>query len=276
MAHASEQQHWYDRQGNPVYEIPSADGKKMIVPDIRHARKNGYVPGFTAVNRMIYSFGLERYKIRQGILAALTLPRNENETDESYFERLEEDRQAHAKGRAEEGTLIHTAIEQALRGETYDTKWDAHVQATLTLLDKLPDWLVGDFKTKETVKGKQERDLFFDDHIMQLVAYRGGYVEGNSPHDFYKLESGIAIPEITFASPKGYGGRIDVLRKGEPGTALSQAPLVSIIIPVDDPTDIRHKVWDESEAKRAMSMFEHALALWQHKNRYDSSWEVSP
>lgn len=267
MAHVQESQHWYDRQGNPVYQVPSADGKSMVNPDIRHARKLGLLPGFTSVNKVLYSFGLERYKIRQGILAALTLPRNEGEDDESYFKRLDEDRQAHAKGRAAEGTDLHKAIEQFLRGETYDTRWHPHVSNTVKLLHTLGQNFVADFKSKETCKGKKDYELFYDDHIMQLACYKRGVARKLLTVEYDGRQFST---ETTFGHPLGYGGKVDC----HSGMVNGGAALVSIIIPVDDASDIRHKVWTQEEEQRGLDMFDSALRLWCLKNRYDSSWRA--
>lgn len=199
MAHVSEGQHWYDRQGNPVYEVPDATGKRMIAPDIRHARKLGLVPGYTAVEGMLAKPALTQWLIRQGILSALTLPRIEGETEEAFLDRLDQDRQAHARQRSEEGTAIHKAVEQRLRGEEYDPKYAVHadaVRALLLSLAPLNEWqtertfanpmgyggridacsadYIVDFKTKETLEGKTDRELFYDEHIRQLAAYGNG------------------------------------------------------------------------------------------------------
>lgn len=281
MAHASEGgTHWYDRQGNPVWEVPSADGKSMVTPDIRHARKLGLVPGFTGVSKVLYSYGLERYKIHQAILAALTLPRNPGEDDESYFKRLDDDRQAHARGRADEGTAIHKAIEQALRGEIYDPKWLMHVTSVKNLLATLPDSFLGDFKTVESIEEKEAKyrgkdkseALFYDDHVMQLAAYARGLHSGYVPGHLSVVKGWEAYRphcETTFAHPMGYGGKVDVVRFGDgPGPTA----LVSIIISVKEPGLVRHRVWGEDDVKRGLALFDHALGIWQHKNFYDSSW----
>lgn len=278
MTHTAESSHWYSRDGLPVYEVPSADGKSMVTPDIRHARKLGLLPGFTSVNKVLYSFGLERYKIRQGILAALTLPRGEGEDDESYFKRLDEDRQAHAKGRADEGTVIHAAIQQHLEGRPYDVKWAQHVGAVTKLLDELPPSFLGDFKTVESIadkeakyRGKDKSDaLFYDDHVMQLAAYARGIYGGKIGGAFNHASSYQC--ELTFAHPSGYGGKVDVL-KMEKDQPKEVRALVSIIISVKEPGLVRHRIWEEDAVKRGLTLFDHALGIWKARNYYDSSWE---
>lgn len=277
MTHASEGgTHWYSRDGLPVYEVPSADGKSMVNPDIRHARKLGLLPGFTSVNKVLYSFGLERYKIRQGILAALTLPRNEGEDDDSYFKRLEEDRQAHAKGRADEGTAIHAAIQQHLEGRPYDVKWAEHVGAVVKLLGELPPSFLGDFKTVESIeekeakyRGKDKSDaLFYDDHVMQLAAYARGIHSGVSQP---AIPWGKFVCEATFAHRKGYGGKVDVVRIAENDDG-GDFPLVSIIISVKEPGLVRHRIWEEDAVKRGLGLFDSALEIWKLRNYYRSEW----
>lgn len=265
MAHVSENTHWYDRAGNPVYEVPSADGKSMVTPDIRHARKLNLLPGFSAVERIMAAPGLERYKIRQAVLAALTLPRIADETEEAYLKRIDEDGKAHAKRRAEEGTAIHKAIEQFLRGETYDTRWHPQVSAVVAYLHTLGNDWVADFKSKSTLEGFKDYELFYDNHVMQLAAYKRGLVakllEGAKDGPDFQCET-------TFASHWGYGGRVDAHSRMVTGGAL----VVSILVSVDEPGTIRTKVWTREEEERGLDMFSHCLSLWQIKNRILTAW----
>lgn len=275
--HAPENSHWYSRTGGCVFSVPSADGKKLINPTIVHARKLGLVPGFTSISKVLYSFGLERYKIRQAILAALTLPRHDGESDDAYMARLDEDRQAHAKGRANEGTEIHGAIQCALEGREYDDRWHPHVRGVLELLETLPESFLGDFKTTESILDKEAKwsgkdksaCLFYDEHVMQLAAYARGVYSGNASRTPTDADIGKYICELSFAHPYGYGGKVDVLRMGR---TAGEWPLVSIIISVKEPGLVRHRVWGQDDIKRGITIFDHALGVWQAKNRYDSSW----
>lgn len=267
MSHTGEGVHWYHRDGSACYEVPDSTGKRMITPTLVHARKLGLLPGFSAVERIMASPGLERYKIRQAVLAALTLPRIADESDEAFLKRVDTDGMAHARNRADEGKEIHKAIEQFLRGKTYDVRWHAQVSAVAKYLHTLGNDWVADFKSKQTLAGLKDYELFYDNHIMQLVAYKRGLVrkllEGNqgSPKDWVRCET-------TFGHPLGYGGRVDAHSPSVTQGALC----VSILISVDEPGEIRTRVWDEKESIRAEDMFAMCLKLWQAKNRYDSGW----
>lgn len=255
IVHASESTHYYRHDGSPVLSVPSADGKKMIAPDIRHARKYSLVPGYTSVAAVLSRPGLERWKVRQAVLAALTLPRAPGESDIDFLNRLDQDANAWTRKRADEGTAIHKAIEQSLRGEPHDPAWTPQVKAVRALIEMLPNDFIGDFKTKDSLKDKRDSELYFDEYAMQLAAYQ------------HALESrtGALNVEHAFAHASGYGGRVDVSR-GAPLTA------VSILISVQEPGLVCHKLWNREELARGFSLFEHALGVWKLRNNYDSSF----
>ncbi len=94
---ASESGHWYQRDGTPVYEVPGADGKKMVTPDIRHARKMGLLPGATTIIGCADKPGLTVWKIEQSILSSMTLPRRPHEPDTEFIKRVVEDSQEQGK-----------------------------------------------------------------------------------------------------------------------------------------------------------------------------------
>lgn len=253
-AHVSESGHWYTRDGKPIYECPSADGKKMVNITIVQARKLGLLPGCTSVIKILASPGLERWKVRQGIMAALTLSRIGEETDAEYLDRIEADSKAHAKKRAEEGTLIHAAVEGFMRGESYDIDLHPHVSGTMQELNRLftgHKWqpevvkvhqmgygcridgvsslgVVGDWKTKEFAPEAKDYELFYDEHIMQLAANKRA--------------------------------------------AGATGPCVSVIINVKHPGTVRTKVWSAEEEARGLSLFDAAHRLWCLKNKYEPSW----
>jgi hypothetical protein len=248
---AAESLHWYYPDGRPAYEVPNADGSKMINPDIRHARKLGLLPSVTTVMRVLAAPGLERWKREQFALSALTLTRLENEPDERFLRRVEEDSRAWAAKRADEGTRLHAAIEQAFRDEPFDPAFYDHVALVRQKLEQLPLAFVGDFESKDTLEGKLERDLFYDEHVMQLAAYARALKNPDRGLHFEECVVGV-----------GYAGRCDVHRCGS-----LIAPLVSIMVGIR-PAAVMVKIWEPAEAERGWQMFQHALALWQLKNRY--------
>lgn len=252
--HAAQSLHWYWPDGRPAYEVPGSKPNTLVTPDIRHARKLGLLPSVTSVMRIVAAPALERWKREQFALAALTLTRLPHEPDAAFLRRVDQDAQAWSKERAGEGTRVHAAIERAFRGESVEPEFVEHVAKVRNALADLPRAFVGDFKTKDTLDGKTERMLFFDEHVMQLAAYAHAL-------DAY----GDELAFETCVTTSEYGGRCDVHRHGS-----MIAPLVSIMVGIR-PVAVQVKIWDSAEAERGWQMFRHALALWQLKNHWKGS-----
>ncbi len=140
----SESQHWYDRDGRPAYEVMGANGK-MRGTTIRDARKLGLVPSVTTVLSVKAKPALEAWKVRQGILAALTLAREPGEPDDSYLDRVMRDSKQQVVDAADEGTRIHDAIERSYKGLRVSPDYAKHVQAARAEVDRLfpgvEDWI---------------------------------------------------------------------------------------------------------------------------------------
>lgn len=132
--HAAQSGHWYDEHGNQIVEVLGSSGK-MVRPDLRHARKHDLARGVTSIIRLLDKPQLTRWQIRQGILAALTLPRLEAETEEAWLDRVEEDGKATAIAAADEGTRIHAAIQAHYQGQPVPDDYREHVAGVVLHLD---------------------------------------------------------------------------------------------------------------------------------------------
>ena len=196
MAHPAESTHWYGRTGLPAYTVTGLNGKERPTT-LRDARKQGLAPSTTTIIRSAAAPALERWKVNQGILAALTLPRKEGESDEAYLARVVQDSKEQARKAAEKGTAIHAAIQGDYEDAETPPEYAAHVIGAAAVVEKHTGWhdwtpersfyhplgyggkvdlscdgWVIDFKTKEY---KPEDDLkAWDEHAMQLAAYREG------------------------------------------------------------------------------------------------------
>ena len=174
----------------------------MVKPDIRHAKKLGLYPGTTTIIREAAKPGLERWKQTQAILSALTLPRLDGESLDSFAERALRDSGEQAKKAAEKGTNIHASIQAHYEGLEYPDEHKVFVANTAIAIEKkygvssfcaeesfasnlgyggkidlYTDELVIDVKSKEfseeQLADKKFR-LAWDEHAQQLAAYRGG------------------------------------------------------------------------------------------------------
>ena len=194
-SHAAESGHWYDRNGEPAYTIVGANGKARPTT-LRDARKLNLVPSVTTIIKVAAQPGLDRWKQEQTLLAALTLPKVDDESDSDYIARILDDSKEAARSAADAGTDIHASIEAFYHGEVRN-RHQEHVQGFVTALQEhcgqhawvaersfshesgfggkvdlhAPGFVV-DVKTKEFTDPAKVQG--YDEHLMQLAAYRVG------------------------------------------------------------------------------------------------------
>lgn len=268
MAHAAEWGHWYDREGNPVYEMPYADAKRPGTRPVtlRDAKKLGLVPGVSGVSRCAAAPALERWKTEQVLLSALTLPRIDGETMDSLKGRIQEDAQQQAEKARAKGTAIHAAIQGAYEGKAVDLSFAPYVESACEAIDgwtktlgrmrwqaeksfacqfgfggkadlcayegegfAFAPGMVADIKTKEFTSAQPEKQLAWDDNCIQLAAYR----------------MGLGMPKARCANV--------FVSVNEPGLAVVHE-------------------WEEGDLERGWRMFLALLQYWMAKNRFNSSW----
>jgi len=193
---ASEAGHWYDsKTGEPRYTITGKNGVERATT-LRDARPENWVPGVTTITACDARFALERWKAEQLLLAGLTLPRMDSESEPDWISRVWTDSQEQAKKAAKRGTEVHAAVEAHYAGQDYDsrlTSWVDSITQTVEREFGKPDWkpeksfasalgyggkvdlhsahAVIDFKGKE---GPREKWKTYDEHAMQLAAYAHG------------------------------------------------------------------------------------------------------
>lgn len=244
-------EHWYTRDGSPCYQLRGKDDRPRPVT-LRDARKMALVPSVTTVLGVVAKPQLEAWKVKQGVMAALTLSRDPGESDDDYIARLLEDSKQQAIAAAQEGTQIHDAIERAFNGNAGSLRYDAHVTgACRALFEAFPninDW----------------------------------------------------IPERSFSSPLGYGGKVDLFSpstgiivdwKGKDGDftdgkrlaydqhwqlaayqrglGFNPGVMVSGFVSRTHPGAVKLHIWDSQDAEEGLRVFDSALALWRAMRGYD-------
>lgn len=187
--------HWYRLDnGEPCYTIVGKNGKERPTT-LRDARALALVPSVTGIIRCAAAPQLEKWKRNQLLLSALTLPRIDGETEEAWLARVEQDWQEEGRAAADRGTQIHAAIEQHFRGEIPDEEMFPYVMSAKDAILAhcgeqawssersfahfdgyggktdlhSQEWVI-DVKTKDP----PFPDKLYDEHLMQLAAYRRG------------------------------------------------------------------------------------------------------
>jgi hypothetical protein len=205
IARSAESVHWYQQSGAPQYTVKAKDGSDRPTT-LRDARKMNLVPSVSTIIKVAAKPGLEQWKLEQMLLAALTLPKAPDEPEKAYIARIVADSKETGKQAAELGTRIHESIEKwyggqkevehkeiALRFEEfvfnhfgthphqdwltehsfadpmgYGGKVDLYCKPD----QYAPTGIVLDAKSKDF--GPDDKVDAYDEHLMQLAAYRHG------------------------------------------------------------------------------------------------------
>lgn len=196
--YVAESGHWYcAKTGEPRYTTISKSTGKERPTTLADARKENLVPSVSTIIQQLAKPGLTAWQNEQLLMAALTLPRLENESEQDWINRILIDSKSASKDARDRGTDIHAVIEQFYRGDVYLPEYPAYVhKVNQALVDAFGPqvWIaedsfahpsgfggkvdiyartgfVVDIKTSE--KNVDEIKPFHD-HLMQLSAYRNG------------------------------------------------------------------------------------------------------
>jgi len=105
----AESGHWYTKDGVPAYTTIGKTGERATT--LRDARKLGLLPSVTTIIGIMAKAGLDNWKQQQVLLAALTLPRLQTESEQEWLTRVMQDSRATGREAAERGTAIHAIIQ---------------------------------------------------------------------------------------------------------------------------------------------------------------------
>lgn len=250
-------EHWYSRSGEPRYEVLAASGLPRATT-LSDARKHGYVPSVTTVLGVLAKPALETWKVKQGILAALTLTRLPNESDEAYLARVLSDSGEQAKKAAEEGTRIHDACEHAMKGQPFPPAYVLHVAAVKDELARLfPD----------------VRDWIAEASFASPLGY-GGKVDLHSPSTGivvdYKGKDGDFSDGKKLAYDQHYQ-----LAAYQVGLELPRNVCANFFVSRTHPGCLASHVWKVADMEHGWQVFEAALATWKRLRKFDSGFETA-
>ncbi len=190
--------HWYTQDGEPMHWVPNKSKPGETRPTtIRDAKKLNLRPSVTEILKVPAKPGLEKWKQEQLLMAALTLPRIEDETLDEFMARAKADSEEQVSEAVEKGNAIHADLEKYFSGFVVHDH-GIEVGAVVDLLDDLcgpQDWvseqtfaapdfggmvdlhstagdgIIVDFKTKD---GDLSGRLNWAEQEMQMAAYAVG------------------------------------------------------------------------------------------------------
>jgi hypothetical protein len=253
--------HWYKQEDGlllPKYEVPNKSKPGMMrKTTLADAKKGNYWPSITNVLGVLNKPALTNWLITQGILAALTLPRKPDESEDQFADRVVTDMDTEGATAREFGTRIHDALDARLQGMSIPADEDPVVtpylkevwawmqENVINVIDteyyvgnprvcvagrldvkaELREWpkAILDFKTQKVRNGKA---AFYDEWPLQLAAY----------------------------------AQCD----NEP-----DALLISVVIDSVHPGPCYVKAWDYNQRERHWQLFQNAFELWCYSKGWD-------
>lgn len=266
LIHRESPSHWYLPDGTPYHDVPRADGNGLRSVTLRDARKVNALPSVTNILGVLAKPGLDAWKQEQAILAALTLPKQDDEPLDAFAKRVVTDMGEQVTQAADLGSAVHAAIEVYLQtGEPPENDdirrlfeparlWiDDHIERValvetvavhgelgfagrIDLVAKLKPagcWAVIDFKTQKMKPSKKGiyQASFYETWPLQLIAY---------------FEALNAMGECS--------------RKLE--------DIASVVINSVEPTPVQVKVWPREEHAAYWQAFQAARELWCFSKSY--------
>jgi hypothetical protein len=249
--------HWYSRAGDPAYQqITKAGGFRAT--DLRDARKLALVPSVTTVLAVVAKEQLVGWRIDQAILAALTLPRREGESEADLLRRIKTDSQAQAKAAAEEGTRIHDAIEAYFKeGCPSSSPYILHVRAVRAELSRLfPD--VTDWTPEQSFASED--------------GY-GGKVDLHSPSTGIVVDFKGKDGDFTDGKKLAYDQHWQ-LAAYQRGLCLPRNVCANVFVSRTHPGKVASHVWSAEAVAEGWEVFASALSLWKALKRFDSGFSA--
>lgn len=249
--------HWYDRTGRPAYEVAAKAGH-MRPTTLRDARTLGLTPSVTTVLAVIDKPALNDWKVEQGILAALTLPRRAGEPEKVWLDRVRADSKKQAKDAAELGTKIHDAIEASFLGRNFPSEFDQHVKGVHDKLNELypgvNDWVV-------------EKSFAHPSGF-------GGKVDIHSPRERLAGDHKGKDGDFTDGKRLAYDQHWQ-LAAYQRGLGLPHVEAFNLFFSRTHPGRVAYHIWPAEQMQAGWRVFEAALQLWVAMKGFDPSFNAS-
>lgn len=208
----AESGHWYDKDGRPAYTQIVATGKNKggeRPTTVRDARKLSLLPSVTTISSILDKPALTHWKVMRALallkwdiytwMKEKGMPANIS----AAFKIMFKVKQPDMENKAQRGSEIHGALEAWLHDEVYASEFDPYIAilddvlcdlgidykqvdaersfgselgygGAVDLSYNVGDGVIIDFKTKDMDHEKCEKLKAYDEHIMQLAAYRMG------------------------------------------------------------------------------------------------------
>lgn len=246
---ASESNHWYTREGVPMYTVEAKKGGQRATT-LRDARSMNLVPSVTTILNVAAKPALLAWMQQQVLLAALTLPRRPDEPEKDYIDRIISDSKEQGKAAADAGTDIHASIQ----GHYEDKPTGKHQESVTACVQAITDH----FGQRQWVSER-------------AFAHEAGF--GGKCDLFAGGGEGVVVDIKTkeFTDPDkigGYDEHLMQLAAYRVGLGIPKARCANVFVSRNVPGLVVVKEWPLEELDTGWEMFMHLLAFWQLKNNH--------
>lgn len=249
---ATQAGHWYARDGSPAYTVTGKNGK-VRAATLRDARELDLVPSVTAILKLEAAPALENWRVMQALLSAMTLPRIEGESEDSFMRRALDDSRQQAIKAAERGTYLHGLLEKVM--VTRATMMSSEDAA---IIMPVVNWLDVNFSG---YSWSPERSFACEHGFGGKLDLHGTSGETTVILD-YKFKADI-IPGKTLA----YDNHSTQLAAYANGLNCPRARCVNLFISSTEPGVIVPVEWESADIEQGWKAFECLLALWKCRRK---------
>ena len=246
---ASESNHWYTRDGVPMYTVEAKKGGQRNTT-LRDARTMSLVPSVTTVLNIAAKPALLAWMQQQVLYAALTLPRRPDEPEKEYIDRIINDSKEQGRSAADAGTDIHASIQGFYEGRSTGK----HAEMVSACASAIENWVGPRTWISE-----------------RAFAHEAGF---GGKCDLYCAEDGGFVADIKtkeFTDPDKIGGYDDhmmQLAAYRVGLGVPTARCANVFVSRNVPGLVVVKEWPIEQLDTGWQMFMHLLSFWQLKNNH--------
>lgn len=257
---ASESNHWYTRDGVPMYTVEAKKGGQRATT-LRDARTMNLVPSVTTILNVAAKPALLAWMQQQVLYAALTLPRRPDEPEKDYIDRIISDSKEQGKAAADAGTDIHASIQ----GHYENQPTGKHQESVDACVQSIKNYF-GDHQWVSERAFAHEAG--FGGKCDLFVPVTSNWQTTHDP-DFHGIVVDIKTKEFTDPSKvEGYDEHLMQLAAYRVGLGIPKARCANVFVSRNVPGLVVVKEWSLEDLDSGWEMFMHLLAFWQLKNKH--------
>ena len=278
--------HWYTKDAKACHWVEGKNGK-MRDTTLRDARTKSLLPSVTEIINTLDKPALVNWKIKQVLLAALTLPHEDGEgADSYYYTRVMKDAFTESNNARDRGLVIHDCIELIWNFDDTGHVFNDIVSIADKACTAISEYCeTASFITEQIVIGNGyggKVDLHNDEFVIDYKTKEISdadwdkyqkYLEDLDSSDPKKKSSPpkLAYPEMCMqlaAYDAALGNLWKTTTIGKDKVSYSFRRLINVFVDRNIPGRVIIHEWSNEEAVLAFEKFELLVKYWQLSKDY--------